>query len=58
MNLPKAIEIAKEFEPGMAIPYGQDTKDAIKLLIEAGKHLQYERDRRIGFWTDKIPGED
>lgn len=57
MKLTKAIEILdlNLKEAGSKMP--PDCRDAVQLSIEALKHLQHERDLRIGFWTDPIPGE-
>jgi len=57
MNLGKAIEIVKEFVKISKLDYLPDIRDAIKLLIEAGKHIQECRLADHMIAEDYLPGE-
>ena len=57
MTIDEAIEILENICRGL-----EDLGDAIgahalKLGIEALKQLQREREQKVGFWRDRLPGE-
>lgn len=57
MNIDKAIEILTLRAESPFVRANQDTKDAIKLGIEAMKHIQ--RQRKDLMWSEwkPLPGE-
>ena len=57
MTIDKAIKILRTFELGMAIPYGQNTKDALNLSIEALKAVKACRESHMFCPGLIMPGE-
>jgi len=57
MKLEKAIEIARELPSNLNDVLDHDQQDAIKLLIEAGKHHKKLRDAHPYSNYKILPGE-
>lgn len=58
MNLPKAIEIGELnlHEAGNRMP--PDTREALRLLVEAGKRVHKQRNILTGITQPPLRGED
>jgi len=57
MELKKAIEIATAHRELTFVDKNPDLKDAIKLLVEAGKRVAAQRQRTLGITQPPLPGE-
>ena len=57
MKLEKAIEIGTDMSQNLPTMLDQDRKDAVKLLIEAGKSVLHSREIFPDVSVDYLPGE-
>ncbi|GAH78575.1 unnamed protein product [marine sediment metagenome] len=57
MRIDKAVELVTQHQKGTDSIYLPDLPDAIRLLIEAGKRLEYCRSGGFEERYDLLPGE-